>query len=112
MQAQMMMMAAAITATTVAMMEEAIPVVPTISLHLITIVMTTVEELGVIIVSIILTAIIMELLHLHLQAVVELLHLHLQTNYIIIYCITHNYPSKFILRLENNPDISGVDYSI
>jgi hypothetical protein len=44
--------------------------------------------------------------------VVELLHLHLQTNYIIIYCITHNYPSKFILRLENDPDISGVDYSI
>jgi hypothetical protein len=55
-------------ATTIAMMEKVIPVISTTSFHLITIIIVMVEELRVIIVAIILVAIVMELLHLDLQA--------------------------------------------
>jgi hypothetical protein len=74
-------------ATTIVMMEEAIPVIPTTSLHLLTIIMTMVEELRVIMVAIISIAIIsvpivMEHLRQHRQVVVEHLRQHLQANYI------------------------------
>jgi hypothetical protein len=69
-------------ATTIVMMEEAIPVIPTTSLHLLTIIMTMVEELRVIMVAIISVPIVMEHLHQHLQVVVEHLRQHLQANYI------------------------------